>query len=134
MSARAETHRGELVIERGASNELDQLRPLWDAMQEHHASVASRVRRGWRFRSNADSWTRRRASYEGWLEHPDAFLLIARLGEIKAGYLLGRRVSGWTVVDTGPQIGAIESLSVHAHHRGDGIGGLLIERAYREFT
>jgi ribosomal protein S18 acetylase RimI-like enzyme len=65
---------------------------------------------------------------------PGAFLLIARLGDGNVGYVFGRPLSGWTVLDMGTQVGEIESLAVHADHRGQGIGRRLMDVAHHEFA
>jgi ribosomal protein S18 acetylase RimI-like enzyme len=103
-------------------------------MHEHHAQVASRVAEKWPFRSKDSSWAMRRESYKRWLAEPGAFLLIASRGNANVGYLFGRPLSGWTAIDTGTRIGEIESLTVHRHHRGQGIGSQLMKRAHQEFA
>ena len=121
------------MIERADVAQLDRVRPLWQGMQEHHARIAVRVGEIWPIRSASSSWVLRRESYTEWLGHPGAFLLIARLDGSDLGYLLRRATSGWTVLDTGPRTGCIESLAVHPDHRGTGVGGELMSRARSEF-
>lgn len=134
MSTAIDTQSGrQLVIDRAGPDALDRLQPLWEGMQEHHARVAARVGQTWPVRPPASSWALRRESYGQWLGEPGALVLIARLDEVDVGYLFGRVTPGWIVVDTGPRIGWIESLAVHAEHRGAGIGGRLMNRAYAEF-
>jgi ribosomal protein S18 acetylase RimI-like enzyme len=128
----SQTH--PVVIRRAGLEQLDELRPLWEAMQEHHSRVAAVMGLGWSFRSNSGSWARRRASYLGWLEQPDAFVLVASRHGLPVGCLVGRRRSGWTMLDTGERIGWIESLSVLPDQRANGIGHQLLARAAAEFA
>ncbi len=123
-----------ITLRRGGTDSLDELEPLWNAMQAHHTAVAARVRDEWEFRGRRDSWQRRRASYAAWLEQPGAFLLLAEHNGTLAGYLFGRPTTGWTVIDTGDRIGEVESLTVTAQLRDHGIGHRLMAHAHQEFA
>ncbi|MBS1883342.1 MAG: GNAT family N-acetyltransferase [Actinobacteria bacterium] len=72
----------------------------------------------------------RRAQYVGWLEADAGFLLLV-LGEgaeqAPLGYAFLRVGAAPPTVDLGERIGDLESLSVTAAARGEGIGTLLIE-------
>ena len=67
----------EIAIARGSLERLDDLEPLWKAMHAHHRSVAGHLTDIAPFRSDEQSWERRRAHYEGVLASPDAFVLVA---------------------------------------------------------
>ena len=68
-----------VTIRQAGIDQLDALAPLWAAMQAHHESVApsSLTEEVTGFRDHADSWARRRASYESWFAAGSAVLHVA---------------------------------------------------------
>ena len=116
-----------VVLER-----IDDLEPLWKALHDHHATVASELAGVTPFRSPSESWARRRASYEAWMQEPDTFALIAEHEGEPVGYAFVRVGGGETMLATGDRVGSLETLSVLPHARRRGIGGALVDEVHRE--
>jgi ribosomal protein S18 acetylase RimI-like enzyme len=128
----------KLRIQRAGVERLDELAPLWLAMQSHHESVAPAALTGGvtGFRDPDGSWARRRASYAAWFDAGDAVLHVAddAAGGAIAGYAMVRLSSGpgWAQVDTPEAMAEIESLSVGREHRGRGLGSRLIHAVHAD--
>ena len=122
-----------VAIVRAGRERIDDLERLWRTLHEHHASLAPTLG-GLSARSVEDSWTRRRARYEVWLEDPEAFVLMAeRVGE-PVGYALvtvGEGYLGWGEAD---RLANVETLSVLADERGQGIGSRLMDAVEDELA
>jgi GNAT superfamily N-acetyltransferase len=121
----------DVTIVRGGAELLDELRPLWLAMRDHHHQVAPEMGP---VRDDEDSWGRRRSQYEGWLAGGEAYILVARDGDgAPLGYAFLRAVRGggptWRAPDDYLDI---ESLSVAPAARGRGVGSALIRRIREE--
>jgi hypothetical protein len=63
------------------ADQLHAVEPLWNALQEHHSGLVPNLGGSAPKRGLADSWRRRRAKYERWLEDPETFFVIAEDGE-----------------------------------------------------
>jgi len=117
------------AIQRAGIERLDDLAPLWIAMQEHHEAVAPAALTAdiAPFREHADSWRRRRASYASWFEAGNAVLHVAEddAGDV-AGYAMVRLSGGWSQLATPEAMAELESLSIGRAHRGRGLGGRLV--------
>ncbi|HSZ69653.1 MAG TPA: GNAT family N-acetyltransferase [Solirubrobacteraceae bacterium] len=113
------------------TRELDVVEPLWNALREHHASVSPHLGAP---RSRADSWKRRRAQYEQWLSEPEAFLLLAALGERAVGYAMVHLRAGSPTWPVGERAGEVETLSVYPDERGRGVGTMLLRAVQRELA
>jgi GNAT superfamily N-acetyltransferase len=113
----------DFTIEQHNPAYVEQLRPLWLAMKNHHGEITPE----WGpVRSDEDSWARRREDYVKWLQEPDAFCLIARAPDGTAlGYALVTVNEGSPSWPIG-RFGYIESISVLPEARGAGIGGALL--------
>ena len=111
---------------------IDDLEPLWKALHDHHAIGASQLAGVTPFRSPSESWARRRASYEAWLQEPHAFALIAEHDGEPVGYAFVRVRGGETMLATSDRVGSLETLSVLPHARRRGIGGVLVDEVHRE--
>jgi ribosomal protein S18 acetylase RimI-like enzyme len=116
------------AIQRAGIERLDDLAPLWIAMQEHHEAVAppQLAAEVAPFRDHADSWRRRRASYAAWFEADSAVLHVAEDGGELAGYAMVRLSGGWSQLATPEAMAELESLSIGRAHRGRGLGSRLI--------
>jgi GNAT superfamily N-acetyltransferase len=102
---------------------LDALRPLWQALQAHHAAVAPQFGP---IRPPDESWARGRQRYEAWLRTGDAFVLIAEEDGDAIGYAfvhLGRGSDTWAMADC---VAELETLVVLPDARGRGVGSALM--------
>jgi ribosomal protein S18 acetylase RimI-like enzyme len=111
--------------------DIELVEPLWNALREHHASVSPHLGAP---RTREASWQRRRAQYERWLAEPDAFVLIAELGETPVGYAMVHLRAGSPTWPTGERAGEVETLSVQPDARGRGIGTMLLRAVERELA
>ena len=111
------------------TEDLDALEPLWNALQEHHSEVLPALGGQTRPRSLADSWSRRRAKYEGWLDDAESFFVVAEEGDKAVGYAfvtVGPGYAGWA---TG-RLATLETLSVLPEHRRARIGTQLMDAVW----
>jgi ribosomal protein S18 acetylase RimI-like enzyme len=118
-------------IRRIGDDELDLIEPLWNALREHHSSLAPELGAP---RSREASWRRRRREYEGWLADPDAFVLLAERGEQRVGYAMVKVRDGSATWPLSERAGEIETLSVLPSARGHGIGTALLEAVREELA
>jgi len=106
--------------------DLDQLRPIWVSMKDHHAALAPQFGPP---RSDVDSWQRRLAHYAEWIQDPSAFVLIAEMDKMIVGYAMVRikdmDMISW---DLEGQYACVETLAVLPDFRGRGIGTTLLEQ------
>lgn len=111
---------------RGAEADLPRLEPVWNALQAHHARITPELGHS-AARSPEESWRRRRSRYEGWIEEPDTFVLLAERGERLVGYALvtvGPGLASWATAD---RVADLETLSVLPEERGNGVGTALLD-------
>lgn len=109
-----------------SANDLDLLEPLWGALQAHHAAVLPSLGDRTPPRSHAESWARRRERYERWLSDDETFILIAEGPDGPVAYAfvtVGTGFAGWR---TG-RLAELQTLSVLPQHRGEEIGGRLLD-------
>jgi ribosomal protein S18 acetylase RimI-like enzyme len=113
------------AIRRGALGDVEQLRPLWVSMVEHHREVSGRA---WPVRNADDAWRRRREEYVAWLGDGTGtlFLAGARDGRALLGYALLKVHAPGATWDLGDEVGELESLAVLPEARGAGVGTDLI--------
>jgi ribosomal protein S18 acetylase RimI-like enzyme len=121
----------DVSIRRVDMRELDVVEPLWNALREHHACVGPHLGEP---RPRVDSWRRRRAQYERWLSEPDAFLLLAELGERPVGYAMVHLRAGSPTWRSSERAGEVETLSVLPDARASGIGALLLRAVESELA
>lgn len=114
----------ELSIRRIDRSELELVEPLWNALREHHASVAPDLGAP---RERGASWERRRAQYERWLAEPDSFVLLAERDGAPVGYAMVHLHDGSSTWPTAERAGELETLSVLPDERGRGTGAALLE-------
>lgn len=113
----------DAVIERLDAAAVDELRPLWLALRDHHGALTP----DWGpVRDDDSSWAVRRRSYEAWLAEPDAFCLVARHDGAVVGYALVTVMGGSPTWADVARFGYVETLSVLPDARGAGIGGALL--------
>lgn len=110
---------------------LDALEPLWNALQVHHGQVTPALGPRTPKRDDlAEAWRIRRGKYERWLGDSETFFVIAEDEAGPVGYAsvtVGQPYASWM---TGERIAELETLSVLAERRGEGIGEQLVEAAW----
>jgi len=115
-----------LSVVLGGAPDLPRLEPMWKALQAHHARITSALGHS-PARSPEESWRRRLERYEGWIEEPDTFVLLAERGERLVGYAfvtVGPGLASWATAD---RVAELETLSVLPEERGSGIGTALLD-------
>lgn len=114
-----------------SAERLETLEPLWNALQEHHVRVTPQIGPRTPGRDDlAESWRIRRGKYARWIEDPESFFVVAEDESGPLGYAfvtIGPPYASWA---TGERIAELETLSVLAERRGEGIGEQLIEAAW----
>ena len=114
----------DVEITRGGRELLDEVRPLWLALRTHHHEVAPELGP---VRPDDETWRRRRADYERWLDDARSFVLLARRGGTALGYAFVRteaiNSSTWEHEGVAADL---ETLSVLPEARGTGLGARLI--------
>ncbi len=122
----------EIEIARAGLERLDDLEPLWKAMHAHHRAVAGHLDAVAPFRSDEQSWTRRRAHYERVLAAQDAFVLLAERDGRPVAYALVAVSGTEATLEVGERVAELDSLSVLPDERGDGLGGRLMDAVFEE--
>jgi len=134
-AAKEASHSANLALRHSSDPaDLDQLEPLWNALQHHHVEVTPDLGPRTRERSDEEAWRIRRAKYEHWLEDPDAFFIVATVDGGPAGYAfvtVGMPYASW---DAGERLADLETLSVLPEHRGAGIGTALIDAVWNRLA
>ncbi len=120
----------DIQILRVGRERINDLEPLWQALHTHHAVVAPQFGET---RSLSESWLRRKAEYEAWLNEPDTFILLAEKENQAIGYAFirfkGNTSATWRGVE---RLAEIETLSILPEFRGMGLGSKLMEAIYTE--
>ena len=110
---------------------LSELEPLWRSLHRHHRSVADLPV----LADDGLSWQRRRDGYRALLDTPDAFILLATVGERPVGYAVVKIRAGdddtWPV---GAHLAELISLAVAVDARGRGIGSALMDAVDAELA
>jgi GNAT superfamily N-acetyltransferase len=125
--------RDDVEIVHAGPDRIPDLEPLWRSLHEHHMAIARRPPHV-EGRSDAESWSRRRRSYERWLTEPGAFALIAERDGRPVGYAVVRLVEGSQSWGTGDRIAELETLALLPGARGSGIGTRLLDAVARELA
>jgi ribosomal protein S18 acetylase RimI-like enzyme len=114
-----------VVISEIGVERLEDVRDLWLALHRYHGEIGSRP-----LVADEDfSWQQRRAQYQRWLEAGDVLLLLAERDGQPVGYVLAHLQDGPDdTYPLGERYAEIYTLSVAPEHRGQGIGGLLMDR------
>ena len=121
-----------IEIARAGEERIDDLRPLWESLSEHHAEIAPEMASIGERRSPGDSWAVRRALYEGLFAEPDTFVLIAEHRSSPVGYALVHLRGPEETWASGDRIAELETLTVLPGQRGRGIGTALLEAVFAE--
>jgi ribosomal protein S18 acetylase RimI-like enzyme len=109
---------------------LDEIEPLWNALQVHHGEITPKLGPATPKRSLADAWRVRRGKYERWLGDPDTFVAIAEVDGAAVGYAFVTVGPGYASWATGERIADLETLSVLPESRGAGVGTALLEAVW----
>lgn len=122
----------EFAVTAGGTADLDLLEPLWLAVHHEHRRAMPELNP---YVTDDTSWRERRDHYRQLLAKHDPVLLLARNKDRVVGYGLGYTmpVRGTWLADTwttGARVGEIESLSVLAEYRGQGLGSLLLDKLH----
>ena len=111
-----------------AADRIPDLRPLWEALELHHAELAGVPP----IRPLADSWERRQARYREWLADGSGHLFVAEGEDGLIGYLMMTMSDPPESWDVGSRAGEIETMSVLPDARSGGVGRALIDAALAE--
>ena len=113
----------DVSLETGRHELVGELEPLWLSLFQHHRAVGPGP-----FITEEKSWPIRRRFYEGVLDHPQAFVVLARRGRRPVGYAVVAMHAGpddtWPTGDT---MAEVESLAVLPAERGVGLGTRLLD-------
>jgi ribosomal protein S18 acetylase RimI-like enzyme len=123
-----------LIRQTNAVADLEVLEPLWGALQEHHAAITPSIGETTPKRELADAWRMRRSKYERWLSDPETFVLIAEASGEPVGNAFVTVGPGHASWATGERLAELQTLSVLAEHRGEGIGASLIEAVWERLA
>ena len=122
----------EIGILRAGAERIDDVEPLWHAMHQHHRAVAGHLATVAPFRSDDESWVRRRAFYERLLAQPDSFFLLAERDGRPVGYAAVAVGGTEASLVVGERVASLESLSVLPEERGQGLGRRLMDAVFEE--
>lgn len=114
--------------------ELDQLEPIWNALQDHHVEITPELGKLTPKRSHEDAWRVRRSKYRRWLEDPRTFFVLAIADERPVGYAfvtVGMPYASWA---SGERLAELETLSVLPGSRGAGVGAALIGAVWKRLA
>jgi hypothetical protein len=102
----------EIGIVRAGAERIDDVEPLWHAMHQHHRAVAGHLTAVAPFRSDNESWVRRRAFYERLLARQDSFFLLAERDGRLVGYAAVAVGGTEASLVVGERVGSLESLGL----------------------
>jgi ribosomal protein S18 acetylase RimI-like enzyme len=126
-------YRVGVAIELAGAERIDELEELRLVLHDHHAAIAPTLA-GTPTRDRPEAWARRRRRYAEWLAEPGAFVLIARREDAAIGFAVVSVEGGYESWDAGERVGAIHDIAVLPAARGEGVGGLLLDRAAAELA
>ena len=110
-----------MKIVKGGIERVDELEPLWKALQEHHSQVMAQPA-GLAPRGLDESWELRRRKYRSLLAEPQAFVMIAEGDGEPVGYAMVHLSEGSVGYTTSATVADVETLSVMPSARGGGVG------------
>ena len=124
----------DVTIARAGAEALDRLRPLWLELHHHHQAVGGPALGP--YVDDEESWNARRVLYTEFLAGGGFAVLAERDGELIGYAMVALKTSAETEFDdtwrAGPRVAEIETLSVAAAARGQGIGSALLDRVDAE--
>lgn len=110
------------------ADRIPELRPLWEALEVHHADLPAVPS----IRPLADSWERRQERYRDWLADGSGRLFLAEQEGRVIGYLMLTISDPPESWDVGSRAGEIETMSVLPGERSGGVGAALMDAALAE--
>ncbi|HEX5308052.1 MAG TPA: GNAT family N-acetyltransferase [Solirubrobacteraceae bacterium] len=118
----------ELSIAQVPPERLDELKPVWRSLYEHHLELTPHLRERWRGVEHA--WRARREAEREWIEQePLTFVLAAERDGTYLGYAFVRVrptmfATSWSASDP---LAELSILAVLPSERGRGIGSALLD-------
>ncbi|HEX8075471.1 MAG TPA: GNAT family N-acetyltransferase [Thermoleophilaceae bacterium] len=117
----------EVRIVKAPIARLDEVKPLWFMLHNHHIAVADK-RRG-PARSDEESWQIKRGWYDAWLAQEGSFLLLAEVDRKVVGYAVVRTMEPdptptWL---SPPKKAEIEALAILPDVQRLGVGKLMTD-------
>ena len=118
-------------VSRAGAARIDDVAPLWMALQDYHASGAGHLEAVRAFQPAGDSWAIRRRQYLEYLagDLAAALFLAEQDGQV-VGYALVRNVPAGPTLRTGSTVGHLESLAVLPAYRSAGLGRALLDAVW----
>jgi ribosomal protein S18 acetylase RimI-like enzyme len=119
-----------VTVRIAGADRIEELTNLWLDLHHYQGALSPPIPEV-PLREDGDTGLRVRALYLEWLEQPDSFAFVAEADGRTVGYIIGFVQEPSEIWDTGP-IGHIDSFLVSPEARGQGVGRLLLEKAYDE--
>ncbi len=114
------------IIEAGEER-LEDLGPLWKALQRHHVAVGSDLGA---MRTDEESWRRRKEEYREAFGEEGTFCLLAEVQGKPVGYAFVTTRAASCAYETDEKSAELKTLSVLEEYRGHGIGEKLMEAVF----
>ena len=115
-------------ITRIERDRLDELAPLWKALQKHHIEIGSHLGE---MRTAEESWGIRRKDYAEKFDNEDVFVLVAECDDRAVGYAFVKNRGKSSSYRIPEPTAELKTLSVLPEYRGHGIGDLLMREVFR---
>ena len=112
-----------------AAARLDELRPLWLQLRDHHGAVEPRLGPT---REDEESWTIVRERFGDMLAEDGAFLVLAEDGETPAAFAIVTVHDGAATWSTPARLGFVEAIVVDGAQRGLGLGARMMDAVQAE--
>lgn len=125
----------DFSIARLPAERLDELKPVWRSLYEHHLTLTPHLRE--RSRGVEQAWTARREAEREWLEaEPLTFVLAAERNGTYLGYAFVRVrpaefATSWSASDP---LAELSILAVLPSERGQGVGSALLDAVEAQLT
>jgi ribosomal protein S18 acetylase RimI-like enzyme len=115
-----------MEIVRADGSRLDEVKPLFKAMHEHHRAGGPGAAEVRPFRAGGEAWERRRAHYASLFAAGRGHLLLAERDGRAIGYAMVSEIGSQATLQVGARMAELESLSVAPGERGAGVGTALM--------
>jgi ribosomal protein S18 acetylase RimI-like enzyme len=118
---------GKVTIVEIGKDRLDDLEPLWKALQEHHIKVGAHLGEA---RTPEESWAIRRQDYEAKFDEEGVLVLLAEFDGSPVGYAFVKHRGKSATYRIPEPTAELKTLSVVPEYRGRGIGDLLMQEVF----